>query len=162
MPQVLEHVAQADQADTTQSMGQVWVLHCRTSDKCLHTAPLCAAAVTVLLEREWVPEPQEWVHADQALNAVTTQSMGQNTSLQVRLDSRAGQATPPCWAAVATVRARDWVPLPQVLVQADQAEKEDTTQSTGQAWLLQVRCWSSGQSTPPCWATRRIFTGRVW
>merc|ERR550514_881414 len=111
--------------------------------------------------RDWVPVPQEWEQEPQAAHSETTQSTGQALVLQSWVSSRLGQMAPPCSVAVIMGRVRVWVPQPQDLEQACQSFHWPTTQSMGQAWVLQRSSSSSspGQATPP-WAAATL-TERV-
>ena len=111
------------------------------------------------LERYLVPVAQVLVQADQAVKEEILQSMGQAKVLQLGCSRRWGQATPPKAVEGMTERVLVFEPVPQVLVQADQADQAETLQSTGQAWRLQVRSCSEGHSSPP-WAAA-VFTTKV-
>ena len=61
------------------------------------------------------------------------------------------------------LRLRLCWPLPQVLVQVDQAFHTDTSQWTGQGPSEHAWLWlSSGQATPPCAAAVVTWRERVW
>ena len=61
------------------------------------------------------------------------------------------------------LRLRLCWPLPQVLVQVDQAFHADTSQWTGQGPSEHAWLWlSSGQATPPCAAAVVTWRERVW
>lgn len=62
--------------------------------------------------------------------------------LQVLVWVRLGQLAPPYSGAARTARVRYWRPTPQVLLQSDQAENSDTTQSKGQG--MRQACSSVG------------------
>ena len=64
--------------------------------------------------------------------------MGQDCALQLRECLREAQLAPPWAAELMTERVRSWEPVPQDLVQEDQAPQPDTLQSMGQAKVLQV------------------------
>jgi hypothetical protein len=78
------------------------------------------------------------------------QSTGQAKVLQLLDQLKEEQALPPLAVAVTMERTLVLEPVPQDLVQVPNLDHPDTTQSTGQAWVLQV--WTSdntGQSLPP-------------
>ena len=89
------------------------------------------------------------------------QSPGQKKVLHSWVLVRAGQAAPPLEAAVVTVRVWVCTPEPHDLLHDPKAPYADTTQSPGQAKVLQacvlVRV---GQTTPPLEAA--VVTVRVW
>jgi hypothetical protein len=148
--QVLVQVAQADQADTTQSMGQACSLHVFICWLWLHFLPPWATGVITLRERVWEPAAQDKVHALKAPQPETWQSTGHAWALQAWNSDSAGQVTPPNALCTLTPRWRVWVPEPQLLEQADQAAHWLTTQSIGQAVVLQDRRpVVSEQALPP-------------
>ena len=85
--------------------------------------------------------------------------------LHARISRRAGQAVPPFIGGWVTVRVRNCVPLPHILVQVLHSLQALTWQFTGIAhdWVLHARVsLSAGQARPPfigCWVTVRV---RVW
>jgi hypothetical protein len=100
--------------------------------------------------RRLVPVAQVLEQLVKADQLETLQSTGQAKVLQALELPRAGQATPPCWAAVSTERLRDLAPVAQDLEQLPKADHSETLQSMGQAKVLQVwSCLVMGQETPP-------------
>jgi hypothetical protein len=94
------------------------------------------------------PVPQLLVQPPLSPHLETVQSMEQPCVLQVRSIS-VEHSSPPWEAAVSTFIVRLWMPVPQDLEQEDQ-ELQDTIQSTGQGWMLQVwRVVRLGQADPP-------------
>jgi hypothetical protein len=89
MPHDLVQVVEAPKLPITQSAAQACALHERASFLCGQAAPPLVGSV-VERERLWTPVPHDWVHALQALNEATTQSVGQAISLQSRVSSRYG------------------------------------------------------------------------
>ena len=82
--------------------------------------------------------------------------------LHARISRRAGQAVPPFIGGWVTVRVRNCVPLPHILVQVLHSLQSLTWQFTGIAhdWVLHARVsLSAGQTRPPfigCWVTVRV------
>ena len=60
-----------------------------------------------------------------------------------------GQALPPKAAGRPMLRARVLSPLPQLLLHAVHASNANTTQSTGQPWVLQARVSLNAPHVPP-------------
>jgi hypothetical protein len=89
--------------------------------------------------RVWEPEPQVLEQVDQAAQPDTEQWTGHGPTLQVWVLAKVGQAEPPWAASAETLRVRDWLPPPQVLVQVDQAVQPETTQSFGHDTMLHSR-----------------------
>jgi hypothetical protein len=119
-------------------MGQAWALQLWVILLNGHSLPPFAAATVTVRVRLCDPMPHETEHWDQPDQEDTTQSMGQAWVLHSWEPESIGHTLPPKWGATVTDLERDWVPLPQDTVQADHAEKEDTTQSTGQLRSLQA------------------------
>ena len=138
-PQVFVQGVQADHPEGTQSMGQATVLQALVSERARQAFPPNAAAILTLRSRVWAPVPQVLVQAPKAPQAETTQSMGQAWVLQSVSSVRVGQALPPLATAVVTTLNRFLVPAPQLTEQTLQADQAETTQSTGQAWVLHSR-----------------------
>jgi len=163
MPHDLLQAPQASQPLTSQSIGHAKVLQAREERRLGQTLPPWAEGVVTARVWLWAPEPQVRLQADQADQALTTQSTAQLCSLQLRVTERAGQATPPKAEVVVTSRVWLWDPLPQERLQVDQADQADTTQSMGHAWVLQAWDWaSSGQTAPPWTGFTEIVRLRVW
>jgi len=80
------------------------------------------------------------------------QSTGQAKVLQLLDQLKEEQALPPLAVAVTMERTLVLEPVPQDLVQVPNLDHPDTTQSTGQAWVLQTRSSNEGQASPPCLA----------
>ena len=114
-----------------------------------------------------MPEPHDFVHvdADHSVHSPTTQSTGQAWVLQACVSDRAGHAAPPNAAGVTTTRERDWMPEPHDFehVDADHSVHSPTTQSRGQAWVLQA-CVSdrAGHAAPPYAAGVTTARERDW
>jgi hypothetical protein len=117
VPQVLEQLENAPQAETRQSTGQAWALQTRSWVKG-QLAPPWAAAVMIFTGRTWVPEPQVLVQVDQS-SKVWTQLIGQGWVLQFLGEVRLPQLWPPELGAVTTVRVLDWTPPPHFSVQVE-------------------------------------------
>jgi hypothetical protein len=146
----LEQLPQADQAVTTQSIGQLSVaqgLVCTISG---HLTPPKPASIVMERSRVMVPPPQDLEHWLKAAHPLTWQLTGQACMLQSRTWERVGHLAPPCWTGVTTERRRVLRPPPQEMVHALKALQPETSQSTGQALLLQsttfLRAW---QRLPP-------------
>ena len=94
-PQVLVHVLQELHEPTAQSTGHESLPQVRVALSAGHTSPLCCMAISTL--RVWVcePPPHECVHALQAPNAETSQSIGQATTVQAVDCADSPHATPP-------------------------------------------------------------------
>ena len=149
VPQDLVQAPYLDQEETLQSTGQAKVLQVVVWRSDGQEAPPCWTALMTDLVRYLVPTEQDLVQAVKADQPESLQSMGQAKVLQVGCSRRCTQPRPPKAAEVRTERVRVLVPVPQVLVQADQAVQRETLQSTGQAWRLQTRSCSEGHSSPP-------------
>ena len=158
-PHTIVQGLQLFQFDTTQFTGHAEVLHVACWDSTGHATPPRAVAATTERVRVLAPAPHDLVQADKTPQADTLQSTGQRCMLQTR-SSSSGRATPPCMAATATVGDLVCEPLPQVLVQADQA-CQLCAQSMGQGWVLQSAVSADfGQAAPP-WAAATLLTGLV-
>ena len=133
VPQVLEQDEYFVHMKTLQSTGQAKVLQVVVWRSDGQAAPPCWTALMTDLVRNLVPVPQVLEQAPKADQPESLQSMGQAKVLQLGCSRRWGQATPPKAVEVMTERVLVLVPVPQVLVQADQADQAETLQSTGQA-----------------------------
>ena len=80
--------------------------------------PPWAAEVTTERLRVCTPPPQFSEQVPQAVQPETLQSIGQANELQVREVDKEGQAVPPYFEEVTTLRVLVFEPVPQVLVQA--------------------------------------------
>ena len=154
VPHDLLHVEYAElHSDNTQSTGHACVLHVCTSVSSGQATPPCMLAVTTVRVRDCEPVPHVLLHVVyDADHWLTTQSTGQACVLQSIVSDRAGHPTPPWTAGVITVRVRDCVPVPHVLLHVDPCTltQLDTTQSPGHGCSLQAVVSPSGpQGTPP-------------
>ena len=111
--------------------------HVCVSLRLAHVAPPCCVAVAMERERVCAPPPHDAVQSPQALQPVTTQSIGQAWVLHSRVSDACAQATPPCCDAVVTERVRIWLPVPHVSEHEVQPLHAVWTQSTGHAASLQ-------------------------
>ena len=75
-PHTAEQLLQLDQALTTQSIGQGWLLHDCVSVNTGQACPPLDAGVTTVRIRDCVPPPQTAEQVPQLDQAVTTQSTG--------------------------------------------------------------------------------------
>jgi hypothetical protein len=98
------------------------------------------------------PVPQDLVQAPYLDQPETLQSMGQAYVLQVVVELKPGQPTPPLAVAVTTERVLVLEPVPQDLVQASYLDQPETLQSMGQACMLHTRDSLVGHASPPCLA----------
>ena len=132
-------------------MGQCPTLHAIFLEKAdSQAAPPKTGWTKTDREADLVPSPHVFVQEPQALHSDNSQSTGQEMTLQLADSVNAAHATPPKAAATSTERRRSLVPLPQVLEQASHAPQAETTQSIGQATVLQDFCSvRAGQATPP-------------
>jgi hypothetical protein len=117
-PQSWEQVEKAVQPERTQSMGQACVLQVLEAEGVGQVTPPLAAEVTTERVLVWEPVPQDLVHAPYLDQPETLQSMGQAYVLQVVVELKPGQPTPPRVAAVRSERVLVLEPVPQDLVQA--------------------------------------------
>ena len=148
-PHVRLQLPQAPKVPATQSMGHSCALHVCVSCVVGHATPPLATCVTVLRVRCCEPPPHDSEQGAHEPQSDTAQSMGHVPVPHDCVSDRVGQATPPCWATVATLRERDCVPPPHVFVQVVHGEKLDTTQSTGQSAVPQERSSrNAGQGEP--------------
>merc|ERR1719161_2257754 len=138
VPQDMVQLVNADQLETLQSTGQAKVLQVLYSLVRGQPTPPWALVVRTERLRRLVPVAQVAEQLVKAVQADTLQSTGQAKVLQALELPRAGQATPPCWAAVSTDRLRDLVPVAQDLEQPPKADQLETLQSIGQVKVLQV------------------------
>ena len=70
--------------------------------------------------------------------------------MQLLVSAVCSQAMPPCMTRVTMDRERERLPSPHSLEQVPQALQPESTQSTGQAWVLQLRDSEPGpQAIPP-------------
>jgi hypothetical protein len=76
-------------------------------------------------------------HSDQEVKDETTQSIGHAWTLHCCDDARVGHAVPPCAGLIEMLRALVCEPPPQVTEHEVQSPHAETTQSMGQAWVLQ-------------------------
>jgi hypothetical protein len=161
--QDLEQAAHAPHTETTQSMGQLWVLQVLESPRLGQATPPWFTLRVIARARDWEPVPQDLEQAPQALKAETWQSTGQAVVPQAWRSSRVGHTKPPCMACWVTTRVRDWEPVPQVLVQVAQAVQADTAQWTGHGPTLQVWVLAKvGQAEPPWAASAETLRVRDW
>lgn len=151
-PHDTEHKPHCPHADTWQSTGQACVLQSRVCCRLGHTVPLFCDCVVMDLDRVWRPPSHDSVQALQLPHADTSQSTGHGPASHAPTSVRLPHCTPPCWAAVSTLRLRVLVPVAHVTVHGEYAPQADTTQSTGQGCSLQDRAWSSAGHAAPPWA----------
>ena len=116
------------------------------------TVPLCCSWVTIDLDRVWRPPSHDSVQALQLPHADTSQSTGHGPASHAPTSVRLPHCTPPCWAAVSTLRLRVLVPVAHVTVHGEYAPQADITQSTGQGCSLQDRTWSKAGHAAPPWS----------
>ena len=88
VPHDFVQVDHAAKDDTTQCPAQAWSLHALCSCRYGHAYPPELVSVVTLRDLDCDPVPHDLVHADQALNAETTQCPAQAWSLHARLSSR--------------------------------------------------------------------------
>ena len=100
MPQDFVQLPYADHSDSSQSMGQAWVLHTRLS-RVGHSSPPCLAAMSMVWLRDWLPVPQVFEQAVQGSH-VCSQSTGQGWVLQFCSAETGSQALPPWSEGVMT------------------------------------------------------------
>jgi hypothetical protein len=137
-PHVVLHAPKSPKLGTSQSVGQSWALHVRTSSEAVQALPPKVGGVSVRL-RLCDPLAHDLVHVDQAPNAGSTQSVAHAWLLQSRVSAECGHAAPPFWGG-ARVRVRDCAPVPHDLVHVDhESVKETTPQSIGQGYKLHSR-----------------------
>jgi hypothetical protein len=154
-PHVAEQVPNADQSPTTQSTGQAWALHTRSSSFAGHRACTASArassAFAAVARLFWRPPPHDFVHADQADHLYTGQSAGLHTwVLQSRDSSAAGQGSAPWAGRRRMFRMRDWMPDPQTSEQTLHVPHSDTAHATGQTLVLHARVSvEDAHATPP-------------
>jgi hypothetical protein len=123
---------------------------------------LAAAVVTV---RVWLcdPPPHVTEHGPKAPQLDTTQLTGHGLLLHVATSVVAGQLAPPNCPGVMMVRDRDCDPPPHVVLQLSHVPQLDTTQSTGQFWVLQAAVsLRAPHSVPPFWAGVTTVRLRLW
>ena len=95
------------------------------------------------------PRLQVFEHAPHADHADTAQWTGHAPSTQTCSSPRYGHALPPCAGLTSTVRARVFLPSPQVFEHRVNRPHFDMTQSTGHAPVAQSWvCLSAGQALP--------------
>ena len=82
-----------------------------------HFMPPFDGEVTTLRVLACCPPPQVLEHSPLFSHSEILQSTGQSSSLQSSVSVKAGQALPPCTAAVVAVRDLDRVPPPHVTLQ---------------------------------------------
>ena len=98
-----------------------------------------------------VPPPQSVLHTPHAPHTPTSQSTGQSFVPQLLCSLKPGHTSPPYAAFTFTTRLRDCTAPPQLAVHAAQADQSDTSQSTGQGAVLQLRVsFRLGQLVPLC------------
>jgi hypothetical protein len=147
-PQLLEQAPQEPHAVTLQSMGQSALEHWRLKCVAGHALPPFVARFVTLRMHLVIPRPQDCGHAKQS-HAETAQSLGQLVTAQAR-DSEstlAAQGVPPCCAAASTLRARDCVPPPHVVVQGLQSPNDESMQWAGHGMEPHSRFFSSAGHT---------------
>jgi hypothetical protein len=150
LPQLTEQAPHAPQVPIVQSTGHSAVPHACVSESAGHTIPPYTLAMFMLRERPCDPVPHVLEQEPQLPHDDTTQSIGQACVLHGCTADVAGQSTPPCAAAVVTVRTRVCTPLPQVCEQKPHAAHADIVQSTGQGSGLQAsEASSAGHVAPP-------------
>jgi len=131
---------QDDHFDHTpaQCTGHATLLQGRSSLSAGQVLPPHATAVDTWRAYVAEPTPHVFEHADGAPQSLTSQSTGQHWALHARVAVTGPQATPPCAVAVSVWRVRVVEPVPHVLVQEDQADHADWSQSTAHGWMLQL------------------------
>jgi len=108
--------------------------------------------------RVWTPPPHEAEHCDHG-EKMPEQSTGQPCVLQPRCSWRDGHCAPPFFGWTRIVRVRDCVPPLQVAEQEVHELQSDTTQSTGQSWVLHAWVSDVHGQVPPFFAG--VITVRV-
>ena len=144
LPHDAEHAPHFANFETTQSTGHAISSHSRDSTREGQVYPPCCAWPATDRDRVWVPLPQLFEQVPKAFQPDTVQWTGQGPSLQTASPARSPHAFPPNWALVATVRARVFLPTPQVLVHLPYTLHSDTVQSTGQS--LSLHCLLSSRA----------------
>ena len=118
-PHVFVHVLLFSQFVISQSSGAHALLlqPAVRSSPAGHFMPPLDGEVTTLRVLACCPPPQVLEHSPLFSHSEILQSTGQSSSLQSSVSVKAGQALPPCTAAVVTVRVLDRVPPPHVTLQ---------------------------------------------
>ena len=107
----LLHSVHCDQLDTTQSIGQLWVPHLRSSVREAQALPPCSAGRFSARLRACDPGPNSSAHGfvqfDHVFHHSNSQSSGHAATLQSRSARMCGHGAPLPTAAMATDRVRD-------------------------------------------------------
>ena len=144
---------QSPQSSHTPSTGQGEAVHpisCRLRP--LHSLPPFAANMVLTRVRPLVPSPQKALHLDQPVQDAHSQFTGQGSVLHSSHFSCSGwHSSPPCSAALSTVRTFFTDPPPQVCEHVPVSVQPESTHATGQGCVLQGtdRSKSAGQASPP-------------
>lgn len=157
---------QADQSPhlvQAQSTGQRGPAHCARPNTTGQRLPPNRAKAVIERDRFLVPVPHETVQVDQTDQAVTTQSIGQESSLQLCFSLRKPQVYPPCCACETTLRLRFWEPPPHDLEHDPHDVKPESWQWIGQAPSVQLAVVASdGHNKPPFWRCCNTWRLRVF
>jgi hypothetical protein len=94
-PQEWVQSVHAPNDDTSHPMGHGPWLHAVDPVAAVQAFPPCAAGVSTLRERCFVPSSQETEHSDHAVQAPMTQSTGQDWLLHCSVWACSSHATPP-------------------------------------------------------------------
>ena len=130
------HVDQAVQT-WMQSTSHGAVLQLRVFSRTVGHATPPASALTVMERvRDCTPPSQDSEQVLQAVQAVWTQSIAHMCVLHVLTSLRCWHDLPPKVGTATTTRVRFITPVPQLLVQVDQAANGVCSQSVGQLWGL--------------------------
>ena len=166
-PQVTEQSPQAFHVSARMQLSRrAWVLQACSSACGPQAAPNLLAGVITSRVRACLPPSQVLVHVVQLVHWVRAQSTGHTGRPWQRTVSMSGVAhlAPPKRASRVRWRERVLVASPQVLVHALNSDHGETTQSTGQAWMLQKPLISvvTPQLAPPNLAGLIMERERVW